>query len=457
MSRNVAASSRIPSDPILVGRVMAEGRVFTLVRSSDSLDEQDHGTSPQQNQHGKRPNWVWLSQDQLDSAPPVSAAAECEGEQAEQIIALNRTKSQLASSPAPVLLHGPGREALIRQVAQKEGEVKAAEEKLAKVEEEFRKFRVRTQTAGVLRQEPKEEDATGGLRKNIEGLRGPQASDELPSPDKDKLSSEVERLRHDNAILSAAVQRLERETESKAAIAASRLQEVEANHAEIMESKDAAHTEEIERLSSQVTEAETKLTSQKQRAQKLLEQQSASLAKMRTRLKQLETQGAMGGDSGNASDGDSDDAKPKPASPTSAEDQFVQLAKLQAERDKAARQNQTQLGQLTKQLEVKEQELSTAVSSLERCRRQLDAVARSDKRGSANIEYLKNIVVKFIQTQEYDPERLVPVIATVLELDEEERKKCTQHLKEKPPVGEQVFKQASTWLSALPAQLQPRR
>uniref|UniRef100_K3WBM7 GRIP domain-containing protein n=1 Tax=Globisporangium ultimum (strain ATCC 200006 / CBS 805.95 / DAOM BR144) TaxID=431595 RepID=K3WBM7_GLOUD len=122
------------------------------------------------------------------------------------------------------------------------------------------------------------------------------------------------------------------------------------------------------------------------------------------------------------------------SSTTSAVDvQILKLAQTQALRDEEALKIKRQLITLEEQARLYQKQYEDTVALLETANRQKKRLQELSERNTegVNVEYLKNVVIKYIESSNAtEKERLIPVIATVLQFSPQEVRKVSQKLQD---------------------------
>jgi len=86
-----------------------------------------------------------------------------------------------------------------------------------------------------------------------------------------------------------------------------------------------------------------------------------------------------------------------------------------------ARQKISELQELIEEYQLLSQQKENQISTLQD---KVENLERSKKRESGNLEYLKNIIVKYMETN--DIEGLLPVISTILQFSPDELQRIEQ-------------------------------
>lgn len=106
-----------------------------------------------------------------------------------------------------------------------------------------------------------------------------------------------------------------------------------------------------------------------------------------------------------------------------AEQQILQMARVQAQRDEETGRLRVKIQRLTDEIRVREEALSARDTEKEGLRRRVEELqgeaARAkelldDATGPEKLTYLKNVVKKFVMSDGTERQRLVPVVATIL-------------------------------------------
>lgn len=107
-----------------------------------------------------------------------------------------------------------------------------------------------------------------------------------------------------------------------------------------------------------------------------------------------------------------------------AEQQILILAKQQAQREEELAQSQRHIAALQDEIEELERENRLHSQQEAMLKDELRNMERSQKRGGVDMTYLKNVILKLLETGEV--EALLPVVGTLLQFSPEEIKKCQQ-------------------------------
>lgn len=111
-------------------------------------------------------------------------------------------------------------------------------------------------------------------------------------------------------------------------------------------------------------------------------------------------------------------------SPPSAEQQILLLARQQAQREEELARSQRHILALQEEIEELERENRLHSQQEAMLKAELRSMERSKKREGVDMTYLKNVILKLLETGEV--EALLPVIAMLLQFSPEEMQKCQQ-------------------------------
>ncbi|XP_057545242.1 protein GRIP [Amaranthus tricolor] len=112
------------------------------------------------------------------------------------------------------------------------------------------------------------------------------------------------------------------------------------------------------------------------------------------------------------------------SSTSTAEQQILMLARQQAQREEELAQSQRHILALQEELEELERENRLHNQQVSMLKEELRSMDRSRKREGVDMTYLKNVVLKLLETGEV--EALLPVIAMLLQFSPDEVQKCQQ-------------------------------
>ncbi|XP_009792764.1 protein GRIP [Nicotiana tabacum] len=119
------------------------------------------------------------------------------------------------------------------------------------------------------------------------------------------------------------------------------------------------------------------------------------------------------------------DKQDAPNSTTSAaEQQILVLARQQAQREEELSQSQRHILALQEEIEELERENRLHNQQVAKLKEELRNMDRSQKREGVDMTYLKNVILKLLETGEV--EALLPVVAMLLQFSPEEMRKCQQ-------------------------------
>ncbi|KAG7015842.1 Protein GRIP, partial [Cucurbita argyrosperma subsp. argyrosperma] len=111
-------------------------------------------------------------------------------------------------------------------------------------------------------------------------------------------------------------------------------------------------------------------------------------------------------------------------SASNAEQQILILARQQAQREEQLAQSQRHILALQEELEELERENRLHSQQQAMLKAELRDMERSQKREGVDMTYLKNVILKLLETGEV--EALLPVVAMLLQFSPEEMQKCQQ-------------------------------
>ncbi|KAK7309402.1 hypothetical protein RJT34_06099 [Clitoria ternatea] len=111
-------------------------------------------------------------------------------------------------------------------------------------------------------------------------------------------------------------------------------------------------------------------------------------------------------------------------SPSAAEQQILLLARQQAQREEELAQSQRHILALQEEIEELERENRLHNQQEQMLKSELRDMERSKKREGVDMTYLKNVILKLLETGEV--EVLLPVIGMLLQFSPEEMQKCQQ-------------------------------
>jgi DNA repair exonuclease SbcCD ATPase subunit len=107
-----------------------------------------------------------------------------------------------------------------------------------------------------------------------------------------------------------------------------------------------------------------------------------------------------------------------------AEQQILLLARQQAQREEELAQSQRHILALQQEIEELERENRLHDQQEAMLKTELRNMERSQKREGIDMTYLKNVILKLLETGEVGA--LLPVVATLLQFSPDELKKCQQ-------------------------------
>ena len=106
-----------------------------------------------------------------------------------------------------------------------------------------------------------------------------------------------------------------------------------------------------------------------------------------------------------------------------AEQQILQMARVQAQRDEETGRLRLKIQRLSDEIKAREERLAARDEEKDGLRRQVEELrgeaARAkelldEEHGAEKMTYLKNVVKKFVMSDGTERKRLVPVVATIL-------------------------------------------
>ncbi|KAI9920672.1 hypothetical protein PsorP6_001631 [Peronosclerospora sorghi] len=170
--------------------------------------------------------------------------------------------------------------------------------------------------------------------------------------------------------------------------------QVERDHAH--DAIDAAKQHAQHELAQHVARLEAESKHKSKLALQAVLEKDDELARLRTRLQQVEDDVRSGG---------------------ADHRQILELAQLQATRDAEARQQAAQLEALRQQVTHAQHEMHALREANEQQAHELQALLQNQRRDGVNMEYLKNVVVQYLAFPPGSSQqaRLVPVLATLLQ------------------------------------------
>ncbi|XP_039133435.1 protein GRIP isoform X2 [Dioscorea cayenensis subsp. rotundata] len=130
------------------------------------------------------------------------------------------------------------------------------------------------------------------------------------------------------------------------------------------------------------------------------------------------------------------------ASVAAAEQQILLLARQQAQREEELAQSQRHILALQEEIEELEQENRLHSQQEAMLKSELRNMERSQKREGVDMTYLKNVILKLLETGEV--EALLPVVGTLLQFSPEEIKKCQQAYHSSNDVSSQAFAETTS-------------
>ncbi|XP_055803200.1 protein GRIP [Solanum dulcamara] len=119
-----------------------------------------------------------------------------------------------------------------------------------------------------------------------------------------------------------------------------------------------------------------------------------------------------------------DKQDPLNSTTSAAEQQILVLARQQAQREEELAQSQRYILALQEEIEELERENRLHSQQEAKLKEELRNMDRSQKREGVDLTYLKNVILKLLETGEV--EALLPVVAMLLQFSPEEMRKCQQ-------------------------------
>lgn len=119
-----------------------------------------------------------------------------------------------------------------------------------------------------------------------------------------------------------------------------------------------------------------------------------------------------------------DKQDPANSTTSAAEQQILVLARQQAQREEELAQSQRHILALQEEIEELERENRLHSQQEAKLKEELRNMDRSQKREGVDLTYLKNVILKLLETGEV--EALLPVVAMLLQFSPEETRKCQQ-------------------------------
>ncbi|XP_031276037.1 protein GRIP isoform X1 [Pistacia vera] len=340
-------------------------------------------------------------------------------------------------------------------LSSRDAELMALKEEISRVESEFSSYKIR---AHALLQKKDAELAAANdseqLKALEEALKEAEKEVSLVSEERDKALQELQdalanhdkELAERDAVLDNAKQQiknleikldslnaqhlLEKETWGRT------LQNVEESwqvRCELLKSQNEASSgqdvqKELEELKLQYKRLKGEHDSFRDLADRMLEERDNEISRLLDENKNLQrsleskpTYQANHNDNYNAASRKQDALN----SDTSvAEQQILLLARQQAQREEELAQSQRHILALQEEIEELEHENRLHSQQEAMLKEELRNMERKQKREGVDMTYLKNVVVKLLETGEV--EALLPVIAMLLQFSPEEMQKCQQ-------------------------------
>lgn len=119
-----------------------------------------------------------------------------------------------------------------------------------------------------------------------------------------------------------------------------------------------------------------------------------------------------------------DKQDPLNSTTSAADQQILVLARQQAQREEELAQSQRHILALQEEIEELERENRLHSQQEAKLKEELRNMDRSQKREGVDLTYLKNVILKLLETGEV--EALLPVVAMLLQFSPEEMRKCQQ-------------------------------
>ncbi|KAL2551219.1 Protein GRIP [Forsythia ovata] len=334
----------------------------------------------------------------------------------------------------------------------KDAELDAAKEKINRIESDFSSYKVR---AHALLQKKDVELAAAKdneqLKAHEEALKEAEKEIILVSAERDKalqdlkdvLSNHEKEIASRDAALSNAEQQIKSlEMKLSSALSAhqsakemweTNLQNVEetwrlrceALKAQNEESTSQDLQNEVDKLNLHSKKLKDEQDSFRDLADKMIEEKDKEISRLlddNKNLRQLLDSRPPVDYSNNHSDIQKQEASN--SSTFAAEQQILILARQQAQREEELAQSQRHILALQEEIEELEHENRLHSQQEAMLKEELRNMERMQKREGVDLTYLKNVILKLLETGEV--ERLLPVVAMLLQFSPEEVQKCQQ-------------------------------
>ncbi|KMT09626.1 hypothetical protein BVRB_6g130790 [Beta vulgaris subsp. vulgaris] len=181
---------------------------------------------------------------------------------------------------------------------------------------------------------------------------------------------------------------------------------------------------EIEELKRQYNKLKEEHDSFRDLADRMMEDKDKEISRIlyeNNKLQRSLDLELKGGDHGTQSKGSHNQDS---SSTSTAEQQILMLARQQAQREEELAQSQRHILALQEEIEELERENRLHNQQVGMLKEELRIMDRSQKREGVDMTYLKNVVLKLLETGEV--EALLPVIAMLLQFSPDELQKCQQ-------------------------------
>lgn len=192
--------------------------------------------------------------------------------------------------------------------------------------------------------------------------------------------------------------------------------------------KEASHTpdlqKEMEDLTLQYRKLKEEHDSFRDLADRMLEEKDREISRLLNENKNIKRSLDLklkgGGDDTHSTALQKQDA----SSISAAEQQILMLARQQAQREEELAQSQRHILALQEEIEELEHENRLHSQQVSMLKGELRSMDRAQKRDGVDMTYLKNVVLKLLETGEV--EALLPVVAMLLQFSPDEIQKCQQ-------------------------------
>ncbi|CAA2972575.1 GRIP [Olea europaea subsp. europaea] len=386
------------------------------------------------NEHKERESWKASSQSlrmKLETSENTRVLAEVE-------VAKMRSKLESELSVQAQHLNG------------KDAELEAAKEKINRIESEFSSYKVR---AHALLQKKDAELAAAKdneqLKAHEEALKEAEKEILLVSAERDKALQDLKDVltNHEKEIASrdAGISNAEQQIKSlemklSSALSAhqsakemweTNLQNVEETwrlRCEALKEQNEVSTSqdmqnEVDKLDLHCKKLKEEQVSFRDLADKMIEEKDRQISRLlddNKNLRQLLDSRSLVDYSNNHSDNQKLEASNSSA--FAAEQQILILARQQAQREEELAQSQRHILALQEEIEDLEHENRLHSQQEAMLKEELRNMERMQKREGVDLTYLKNVILKLLETGEV--ERLLPVVAMLLQFSPEELQKC---------------------------------